>query len=292
MNPLAGRGGAGSNIAAVRAAFAYHNILAEAIKAASATDFVEQVRNAKAQGCRTMVAVGGDGTLQLLANEVAGSGVLVGVIPAGSGNDFAAALGIPKNIEKAVAVIAKGNTREVDLACARFATGEQRLYLGGGGTGLDAEAARLASGHFRMWPGRIRYLASAIAALRGFRGVEVQVEFPAGESARINKNVLLAVVLNTPTFGGGLRLAPEARIDDGRVDLVLVEMLSKFDVLTLLPRLLISGELKTQKIWHVKASGVKLSAADEPWFQGDGELLGHAPVEVTAWPGALRIFAP
>jgi len=153
VNPSAGRGRAGRKAAAVRAAFARRNFRAEVIETASAEDFIHRVGQAKAEGCRTIVAMGGDGTLQILAREVIGHEVMVGVVPAGGGNDFAAALGISKNPDTAVSVIVNGRTRQVDVACVKLADGVQRIYLGGGGMGLDAEAARLAGGRFLMWPG-------------------------------------------------------------------------------------------------------------------------------------------
>jgi diacylglycerol kinase (ATP) len=239
-----------------------------------------------------MVAMGGDGTLQMLVREVMGSKVTAGVIPTGGGNDFAAALGIPKNPNEAVTVIVSGRTCQVDVACVKFSDGVQKVYLGGGGMGLDAEAARLANGPFLKWPGRIRYLAAAITALRRFEGIEVQTEFPGGESQTITKRVLLAVALNTPTYGGGLRFAPQAQTNDGQLDLVLVDLLSKRQVLALIPRLLITGDLKTEKVTRIQAARVKLSAVGEPWFQGDGELLGRAPVEISVLPGALQMLVP
>jgi diacylglycerol kinase (ATP) len=264
----------------------------DVIETESSADFIGRVREAKAKSCRTMAAMGGDGTLQMLAQEVMFSDVKVGVIPAGGGNDFAAALGISKEPDEAVAAIVKGTTRQVDLVGLKFGNGDQRIYLGGGGMGLDAEAAREANGRFAKWPGRIRYLASAITALRRFEGIEIDAEFPAEAPPRIRRRVLLAVILNTPTFGGGVRLAPEAKIDDGKLTMVLLATLSKLDVLTLIPRLLITGELKTQKAFRVETTSVKLSAAGAPWFQGDGELLGHAPVEIKVLPGALQMIVP
>ena len=158
--------------------------------------------------------------------------------------------------------------------------------------GLDAEAVRHASGRFLMWPGRLRYLASAIAALSGFSGVLVEAEFPDSDLPKIMSRVLLAAVLNTPTLGGGLRLAPAARVDDGILELTMIEMLGKTEVLALLPRLLFTGELRTKRVVRVRAAKIRLNAREELWFQGDGELLGHSPVEIEVLPQALGVLAP
>ena len=292
VNPTAGRGSAGGKVREVREVFAAQNYSVKIVESGSAENLRSSVRAAIAEGCATVIAMGGDGTAQLLANEAIGRGVQVGIIPAGGGNDFAAALGIPKNISAAVKTVVRGACRAVDVVRVCDASGEQAIYLGGGGAGLDAAAASLAGGRFSQWPGRLRYLASAIAALRGFKGIELEMTFPESDLPKICGTVLVAAVLNTPTFGGGLRLAPEARVDDGMLDVVTIDLLSVPRVLALIPRLLISGELRTDHVKRVRAARVKLAAAREAWFHGDGELLGVLPLEIEALPGALNVLTP
>ena len=292
VNPAAGRGGAGRKVAEMRNAFARLKYVAKIVQTDSADEFRNEVRRALREGCATLIATGGDGTLQLLVNEVLGQDVQVGVIPAGCGNDFAAALGITKNVEKAVEIIVGGQTRRVDLVCVRNSSGLNVAYLGGGGMGIDAEALRYANGRFAKWPGRLRYLASAIAALRGFRGVQVQAAFPESDVPNVAKLVLLAAVLNAPTLGGGLRLAPDALLDDGMLEVVMIEMLRKREVLALIPRLLITGEFWSGRTVRMRSAKIKLTAEKETSFQGDGELLGKTPVEIEVMPKALRVLAP
>jgi diacylglycerol kinase (ATP) len=292
VNPAAGRGGAGRKVAEMGRAFARLTYPAKIVETDSAHEFRNQVRRALGEGCATLIAMGGDGTLQLLVNEVLGQDVQVGVIPAGCGNDFAAALGITKNVEKAVEIIAGGKTRMVDLVRVRNSSGLDVVYLGGGGMGIDAEALRYANGRFAKWPGRLRYVASAIAALRGFRGVQVQAAFPESHLPQVAKLVLLAAVLNAPTLGGGLRLAPDARLDDGMLEVVMIEMLRKTEVLALIPRLLITGELRSGRTVRMRSAKIKLTAEKETSFQGDGELLGKTPVEIAVVHKALRVLAP
>jgi diacylglycerol kinase (ATP) len=292
VNPSAGRGRAGRKIAEARQEFARRKFPVELVETASALEFRASVQARIASGCRTFIAMGGDGTLQLLVREVIGRELQVGVIPAGGGNDFAAALGIQKNVSHAVEVIVAGKSRSVDMVRARTESGRDELYLGGGGLGLDAEAVRYASGKFLRWPGRLRYVASAIVALCGFSEVEIEADFPNSDLPRLKKLVLLAAALNTPTYGGGLRLAPDARLDDGLLEIVMIEMLRKRDVLALLPRLLLTGELKTEKVTRVRASKVRFVTQGESWFHGDGELLGRAPVEIEVMRSALRVLAP
>jgi diacylglycerol kinase (ATP) len=292
VNPKAGRGSAERKVAEVGEAFARRKYPVKILASASAEEFRGGVQAAVRQGCATLIAMGGDGTLQLLVGEVLGCDVQVGVIPAGGGNDFATAVGISRNLEKAVEVIVRGKTRMVDLVRVRNACGLNAVYLGGGGIGIDAEALRHANGRFLRWPGRLRYLASAIVALQGFRGVQVEVEFPESDLPKVRKLVLLAAVLNTPTCGGGVRLAAEAEMDDGLLEVVMIEMLRKTEVLAVIPRLLVTGEFKSKRVVRMRAAKIRLSAEKATDFQGDGELLGKTPVQIEILRRALRVLAP
>jgi lipid kinase, YegS/Rv2252/BmrU family len=289
VNPCAGGGKAGRKSAAVQGEFARHGFAARFVRSHSAGHFRLGVRAAIAQGYKTLIAMGGDGTLQLLVRDVIGRDVNLGVVPMGGGNDFAAALGI-RNWKQAVKAIARGKTRAVDVVRVTFANGEAAEYLGGGGVGLDAEAARYARGRFLNWPGRLRYLASAIAAWRGYRGVKVELQCPGRDPLR--KRVLLAAALNTRSYGGGVRLAPEARLDDGELDIAVIEMLSRLEVARLLPRLLLTGELETARITRFRAAKARLSAEERSGFHGDGEMVGNTPVEIEVIAKAIRVFTP
>jgi diacylglycerol kinase (ATP) len=105
-------------------------------------------------------------------------------------------------------------------------------------------------------------------------------------------NSLVAAVLNTPTYGAGIRLAPDARVDDGWLDAVIVEDLSVFQVLALLPRILVSGELRTPHVKRIRVQAVKFTTDRQCMFHGDGEILGPTPVEVEVVPQAVRVLAP
>lgn len=225
-------------------------------------------------------------------NAAYGADVILGVLPAGAGNDFAAGLRLPRDPVAAAAAVVLGHTKLVDLARARTADGRVRLYLGGGGLGIDADAARHASRAFRRLPGRSRYIASALWAFCGYRAIGVRAEFPGSDLPPTEVNVLLAAVLNVPTYGSGIKLAPEARLDDGWLDAAFVEDLSILQVLRLLPRLLRSGELETSHVKGVRVRAVKFTTDRPCMFHGDGEILGPTPVEIDVLPRAIRVLAP
>ena len=291
LNPRAGGGRAAREVVKVQKVFRALDFLIQINETDCAAAFRAAVREEIERGGKRLVAMGGDGTLQLLANEAHGLDLEIGVLPVGGGNDFARALGI-KNWKQGVNAIARGRTRLVDVVKVRFADGHETRYVGGGGAGLDAKAARLAGEKFSRWPGRLRYLAAAVTALKGYSGTHIEIFLNGNGSSDSCCNALLAAALNAPSYGGGLRLAPGARVDDGDVDLVIVQMLSAWEVVKFLPRLAVTGELKTKRAQSFRAKRVRIHTSPASWFHGDGEVLGSTPVEIEIEPKAIRMLVP
>lgn len=292
VNPEAGGGRARRAAPRVEAYLRSQSFPAEFVSTRSASDLEEHARRAIAAGRTLLVALGGDGTVQALANAAAGKDVLLGIIPAGGGNDVAAALGIPTEPVAAANALLRGAPRPFDLLRARTADGRERLYCGGGGLGLDAEAARYASGAFRRWPRGLRYVAAALWSLRTFRPVDVDALIGQDGAQRIRARMLLATVINTPTYGAGLRFASHANTDDGMLDVVLVEELRLLQILELLPRLAGNGDLRAPQIRRFRARRVRLETWRPCLFHGDGEILGPAPVDIEVLRHAVRVMAP
>ncbi len=294
VNPAAGGGRTGAYLPRIQNIFETHALPAEFVLTKNAEEVEagarERMRIVKRR--RLLLAMGGDGTFQALVNATFGSDILLGILPAGGGNDFAVALGLPENPIAAAEAVLRGQPRWVDLVRVRTADGRERLYVGGGGVGLDAEAAGYASGVYRRLPGRLRYVAAALRALRGFAPLQVRAEFPESELPPIESKVLLAGVLNTPTYGAGLRLAPEAQISDGWIDAVFVDDLNWWGVLKLLPRLMHSGELRIPEVKRIRAKRVRLLADRPCMFHGDGEIIGPAPVDIEVVQRAVQVLTP
>jgi diacylglycerol kinase (ATP) len=292
VNPAAGSGRAESYLPRIRRVFEAASVPAEFIFVGSARELESNTLAAIKSGKRLLFGLGGDGTFHGLVNAAHGSDVVLGVLPGGGGNDFAGALQLPEDPVAAAEAVLRGQPKRVDLARARTGDDRTRLYVGGGGLGIDAEAARFASGAFRRLPGRSRYVASALRAFCTHRAIGVRAEFPLSDLAPIESKCLLAAVLNTPTYGAGIRLAPGARLDDGWLDAVIVEDLTGFEVLGLLPQLLKSGELRTSHVKRVHARAVKFVTDRPCMFHGDGEIIGPTPVEIEIMPEAVRVLTP
>ena len=292
VNPAAGAGRAKAAAARVAAYFKTQSFAAEFVEPRGAAELERTAREAIQSGGRLVVALGGDGTFQCVANAGLGTDAVLGLLPTGGGNDFAAALGIPEDPVAAAHAMLHGTPRAVDVLRARTSEGHTRCYVGGGGLGLDAEAARLAAGRFRRLPGAARYVASALWALASFQPLEVEAELDGESSRRVRSRALFAAVANTPSYGAGVKIAPDARVDDGLLNLVLIGALTVPQVLELIPRILRTGDLRMPEIQRFTARRVCLRAGSPATFHGDGEIIGAAPVEVEVVPGAIRVLAP
>lgn len=291
VNPRAGGGRARRCLSPIKRMFTERSFPADFIFTESTESLESHARSAVQAGRRVLLAMGGDGTLQALVNAAYGCEVVLGILPAGGGNDFAAALRLPKNPIAAAVAILLAKPRWVDVLCARTADGSRRLYVGGGGVGLDADAASYSASYAQL-PGRLRYVAAALRALREFKPLRIRAEFPGSELPPMESPALLAGALNTPSYGAGLRLAPDARIDDGSLTTLFVRNLSALQVLAAVPRLLAHGDLPDSYVTRVSAARVRLTTDRECLFHGDGEILGTAPVEIEVLPKAVRVLAP
>ena len=290
VNPAAGSGRARLLVPALASLFQKHGVAATFCEPRDSAD-LEQRASAGVSQHDAILVMGGDGTFQHVVRATLGSPALFGILPVGGGNDVAAALGIPKDPIAAAAVFLSGMPRPMDVLRARFSNGSSAIYLGGGGVGLDAAAARLASGRFSRWPGAARYFASALWALKGYVAPAAEVEL---DGARISAGepLLLAVVTNTPTYGAGVRIAPEAAINDGLLDVTLVDDLSLLRVLEAFPVLLRTGDLRWPEVNRFRGRRAILRTERPMPFHGDGEALGETPVEIDVLPRAIQVIAP
>ena len=291
VNPVAGRGRGLRSLSQVQKVLQAAGVRFEAQVSNSAEDLARHALAAAARGAALLV-VGGDGTVQTVVNAVREHPeAVIGVLPAGGGDDLAMALKLPKDTVAAAKSLLHGAVRPIDLALAKTVDGVERLYVGGAGAGLDAEASELAGTRYSQVPSRFRYLLSAIDALRRHRKMHVRVSGDRSD-LKFETDALLVAVLNTPSYGAGLHLAPGAKLSDGQLDVVIVEELGALEILQVLPGLLASGSLHSRRVRRFLTSRVCIETDSPVRFHADGEVCGCTPVEITVTPGKLRLLAP
>ncbi|GAA5034585.1 diacylglycerol kinase [Terrabacter aeriphilus] len=248
----------------------------------------ERGLEAVAAGVETVLVVGGDGMVHLGVNLCAQSSSRLAVVAAGTGNDFARNLGLPvHDPAAAVDLLARGRTREVDLGRVRHGTAGERWFGGVLGAGFDAVVNARAQ---RMtWPrGQMRYNLAVLRELPVFRPIPYVVEI---DGRRIETRAMLVAVANTTSFGGGMRVCPEADVADGLFDVLVVHALSVPAFLRVFPKVY-SGTHTTHPAVEIhRGRRVRLEASGIH-SQADGETFADLPIDAEVVPGALRVVTP
>jgi diacylglycerol kinase (ATP) len=290
VNPTAGGGRALRAEASVAKLLKLRGNTADFSRSKSSEDLREQAARAALAGYRYVVALGGDGAFHHLAEGVHGTPAIAGFFPAGNGNDIAADLGIPIDPLDAADAFLKSMPRAVDLVRTRFSDGRTAHYIGVGGMGLDAEAAHLANTKFKRWPGVTRYLAGALWTFAHEHAMNLHAEI---DGLPWDSRALFVAVANSTRYGSGIRIAPEAKMDDGWLDVAFVGEIRWVRLLEAIPIVLTSGDLRAfPEVRRFRCKRIVLQAERPAKVHGDGELLGESPVEFEVLPGALRVMTP
>jgi len=288
VNPVAGGGYAQRCSGAVARYFAEQGLRVAFAQSRSSDDLRRQAATAARDGVRDILALGGDGAVHYLVEALFGTDARAGILPAGNGNDIARSLGIPLDPLRAAEAFLRARPRSIDVVRATFRAGPPAHYVAGGGMGLDAEAAYRAGTTFKDWPGVTRYLAGALAA---FNGAAFTLTAHI-DGIRWSGRTLLAVGANAPYYGAGIRIAPNAEMDDGWLDVLVVRDAPWTRLIEAIPILLTSGDLRFEEVERFRCRRVRLEGDRPVKVHGDGELLGESPVELEIVPNAVDIMVP
>jgi diacylglycerol kinase (ATP) len=253
-------------------------------------DAARFARTALRKGCEMIVAAGGDGTLNEVVNGIGAnrSRVRLGLIPLGTGNDFARTLGIPTDLDEAIAVLAAGHTRASDLV--RVTSDRVRYFVNvsaGGFSGLVNE--KLTPKMKKTW-GPLAYLRGALAALPELRAYRTKVSL--GKGNRFSLSLYNVVIANGRYVAGGRLIAPEASIDDGLLDIILVRERSAAELALLAAQVALGKHLSSDAIVFRRAAKVTVNSKPGMWFNVDGELVGNDPAKFEVLPRALQFVVP
>jgi YegS/Rv2252/BmrU family lipid kinase len=237
------------------------------------------------------VAVGGDGTAHEVAAACTGTSRTMAILPVGSGNDYVKALGVGTGLDGALRALADGEPRLVDTGVVSTERQASIPFNNGLGIGFDAQVAEGATAAPSWLGGAGGYLWSVGRLLAGFKCKGASIRLDGGEPLR-SETILVAAALGT-TYGAIFRFAPEARLDDGRFDLVWSTKVSLTDVLGLVPRVLRGTHLADPRIRYARAGEIEVELSEPLPAHVDGEALEPASrFEVRTLPASLRVVAP
>jgi diacylglycerol kinase (ATP) len=251
----------------------------------SAEELTEQALLAAERGHERLLVAGGDGTVHHAIRGLAGTDCALAILPTGTGNDLARALGLERDLARAVSRALSGRPRRIDLGRI-----DGRPYAGVAGLGLDGEVnrflARRASGPRRAW----LYAYATLRTLLSFEPPGVRLE---AHGQRYEGPVLLVALANSPLFGGGMRIAPRARMDDGWLDLVIIEPISLARLVVLFPRVYRGTHVDHPAVHSRRVRRATLSCSSDLTLYADGEPVipvRSSETTIEIWPGALRVI--
>ena len=241
-----------------------------------------------AERLRGLILIGGDGLIGLIIQLPEARALPIGIVPAGSGNDFARQFGLSHRPSRTVPriIAAEDAPRVVDLGVATLPGGHDHWFAGGLSVGFDAAINRRAN-NIRLPIGRFRYYVALLAEITSLQSRELTVS--AGHTSHTFTG-LLATVMNVSAFGGGIPLAPRARLDDGELDLVEVTHGSQLRVLSVLGLLARGKHESLPEVTITRVTRVRIDANDEVAY-ADGEPVGEGPFDVRIEPNALTLLA-
>ena len=286
VNPHAGaKGGIPTNRATVedvREAMDRHGLGAEVIVTASAEEAMAAAHDAVRQGYDVVVAAGGDGTIEPIAGQLMGTETALAILPLGSWMNIARMLGISRNLDEAAALIAAGHIRTIDVGEAKG-----RLFFEGGSVGLNA-AVFAAAHRFDAGSGRLRALGAALWILLRYRPPRMVLYL---DDQVLTTRALAVSVANGPYTGLGFTVSPDARLDDGLLDVVIFSRFSRGELIRHFGAIAFGRRRYSAKTATYRSRRVRVEGVHPLPCRADAHDLGVTPVDYTLHPGALRVIA-
>lgn len=295
VNPVAANGGVGKNWPRVRDFLQAEGAEFDAVLTEKPGHATRLARRALDDGYRTIVAVGGDGTVNEVLNGLVVEGsvdpeVALGIIPWGTGADFSRTAGLPRDYPGACHQLLCFETQPVDLGkitCLREGREVERYFINAAGLGFDGEVADLVNRNPKLLGGTIPYLACLFVSLVTYRNKNVEMTF---DGQRVSGRLNSVIVCNGRYLAGGMFMAPEASFDDGLFDVVVLGNLNKLEVVANVPRVYKGTHLAHPKVSFCRAREVHVEAQERMFIQAEGELVGEAPATFQIIPRALRVL--
>jgi len=286
-NPMSGHGNAPHAAERAVVRLQQRGVDVTAIVGRDARHARELVREHLDRGTDALVAVGGDGVIGLALQELAGTDVPLGIVPAGTGNDHAREYRIPTGDPEAAAdVIADGHTRTVDLGRIDADDGTRRWFGTVVATGFDSLVSDRAN---RMsWPhGRMRYNLAMVAELSKLRLLPFRLSFDGGEP--VECALTMTAIGNTRSYGGGMLICPGADPTDGLLDITMIASASRSRLIRLFPTVFKGTHVNLDTVTTRRARSVRVECPGINAY-ADGDFAAPLPATVTAVAGALKIL--
>jgi diacylglycerol kinase (ATP) len=254
---------------------------------------IELARLAASDGYRYLVAVGGDGTVNEVANGILhstnASSTALGIVSTGTGSDFVRSVGIPRDYATACSTLTSSGRLSIDVGVVEYQSRGQtlrRFFINAAGVGFDAAVVEKTERLPKYFGGTIPYLAGVVRTLFSYKNKPVVVNV---ENELESGRVLNVAVANGGYLGGGMHIAPQAELCDSLLDVVIVGDMGKFELLKELPTVYKGTHINHPKVRMKKATHITVESPERMLVYADGELLGECPASFWVMPAALSI---
>ena len=265
-----------------------HDLQQNGIKFAAAftsrpQEATEFARQAAATGCSHVIAVGGDGTVHEVVNGLAGQPVVFGLVPTGTGNDLARMLELPSDPVQAVQRVLNGTPKKIDLL---ELNGKPVMNIVG--FGFDAAVAHdINTVNWKKRAGSLGYVLSMLKMMIRFRPFTLHLELDG--QAMTFENCWLVAVGNSQYYGGGMKICPDAQLDDGLLDVCVVNNVSRLQLLRLFPTVFSGKHVQLPQVTYKQGRTLRAQTDAPVPIHGDGEILGMTPCEIRIQPQAINV---
>lgn len=284
VNPISGSGRGRRDFARVEALLRERGAAYEAVYTERPGHAVALAKAAADAGERCIVAVGGDGTVNEVASALVNRGVVMGVLPFGTGNDLARVAGFPNDPEAAVDVLLSGHTRRMDAGMAN-----DRFFLNVSGFGFDVDVLVNTEQYKEKYNGMLPYLLGIVRTLSHLRRMHITVEH---DGITESFTSVLVSVGNGQYIGGGMHAVPTADLYDGLFDVIVVKDLSLLHFISLLPCFIKGKHMGNPVVHHFRTAELTVTSEEPCVLNMDGELGSGTPVTFRLLPGALPMLVP
>ncbi len=259
---------------------------------------VEITREALKQGYDTIVAVGGDGTLNEVVNgffeddKTINPEAKLGVISCGTGGDFVRTAGLAKDIKTACQTIAKGGTRIIDIGRALFKDHQgnymTKYFINVAGFGIDGEIVYRVNHTSKAFGGFLSFLWGTLTAIASFQPREIRLEIDG--TIRFNGKATVIAAGNGKYIGGGMKIVPMAELDSGYFDVIVVDNMSKVELIKNLPRIYGGSHIDDPRVYCMRGTRIKASSPELVLVDIEGEQPGTLDIDISILPGIMRLI--
>jgi len=289
-NPTSGRGKGARIIPKVEELLSSAGVSHTMLLSRNGADPERLAREAASDGATVVAALGGDGHVGNVANGLIASPAALAVIPAGTGNDFARVIGLDRKDPVAAARLLLSDTpatKRIDVVRVRHSEGE-RYYVNVAGTGFDSAVNEHAN-QVTVLKGTLKYIYSTFVTLARFKPGKFRIVIDGDERS---VGGMLVAVGNAISYGGGMKVTPDAKLDDGILDLCILGEVPKFEFVKTFPKVFSGKHVTHPSVQMLRGKEIEISA-DQPFeVYGDGERFGRLPATFTVVPGALAVVVP